>query len=186
MGAELSRPHLLALLAEVYGKVGQAEEGLTLLTEALAAIEKNGERYYEAELYRLKGQLVLQSGVRSPKSKQVSGKSKTNLKQVKTSPEFGVRSQKLRNVFRKRLKSRVSSKRSRWNCAQQRVLPASGNDKESNTKHATYYLRSTAGSLKGLTPPTCKRPRRCSKNWRGGKVRSYAPTGLCPVFRFPF
>ena len=31
-------------------------------------MNKTGERYYEAELYRLKGELVLQSGVRSPKS----------------------------------------------------------------------------------------------------------------------
>jgi predicted ATPase len=56
----LQRPHLLALLAEAYGKVGQPEEGLTLLTEALAQVEKTGERFYEAELYRLKGELTLQ------------------------------------------------------------------------------------------------------------------------------
>jgi predicted ATPase len=67
-GAELWRPSFLALLAETYGKVGQAEEGLPLLAEALAAIAKTGERYYEAELYRLKGELTLQSQVPSPKS----------------------------------------------------------------------------------------------------------------------
>ena len=50
----------LALLAEAYGKVGQAEEGLTVLTEALAAVDKTGERFYEAELYRLQGELTLQ------------------------------------------------------------------------------------------------------------------------------
>ena len=32
-------------------------------------MHKTGERYYEAELYRLKGELSLQSGVRSPRSK---------------------------------------------------------------------------------------------------------------------
>jgi predicted ATPase len=69
MGAELTRPHFLALLAEVYGKVGQAEVGLTLLTEALAAIDKNGERYYEAELYRLRGELTLKSNVQGTRSK---------------------------------------------------------------------------------------------------------------------
>lgn len=63
MGAELGRPHHLASLAESYGKVGQAEEGLSVLTEALAAVHKTGERFYEAELYRLKGELLLkQSG----------------------------------------------------------------------------------------------------------------------------
>ena len=54
------RPHFLALLAEAYGKVGQTEEGLSVLAEALALVDKTGERYYEAELYRLKGELTLQ------------------------------------------------------------------------------------------------------------------------------
>ncbi|HEV8717506.1 MAG TPA: hypothetical protein VGX03_32380, partial [Candidatus Binatia bacterium] len=46
---------------EAYGKAGQREEGLTTLTEALAKVDKTGERFYEAELYRLKGELSLQS-----------------------------------------------------------------------------------------------------------------------------
>ena len=54
-GQSVARPYYLALLAEAYGKVGQAEEGLTVLAEALAVVDKTGERYYEAELYRLKG-----------------------------------------------------------------------------------------------------------------------------------
>src|SRR5262249_25745569 len=59
-GAELVRPHCLALLAETYGKVGRVEEGLSVLAEALAAGEKTGEGVHEAELYRLKGHLTLQ------------------------------------------------------------------------------------------------------------------------------
>jgi predicted ATPase len=58
-GAALAQPHYLALLAEVYRKVEKPEEGLSALAEALAAVPKNGERWYEAELYRLKGELVL-------------------------------------------------------------------------------------------------------------------------------
>jgi predicted ATPase len=65
IGAELRRPYFLALLAEAYGKVGKVAEGLTLLAEALAAVDKNEERFYEAELYRLKGELTLQSRVQS-------------------------------------------------------------------------------------------------------------------------
>jgi class 3 adenylate cyclase/predicted ATPase len=64
-GAELGRSQYLALLAEVYGKAGQAEEGLAALAEALAVVDKNGERFYEAELYRLKGELTLQTSVQS-------------------------------------------------------------------------------------------------------------------------
>jgi predicted ATPase len=59
-GAELARPYHLALLAEAYGKGGQVEEGMHELVEALAIVGKAGERLWEAELYRLKGQLTLQ------------------------------------------------------------------------------------------------------------------------------
>ena len=60
IGAELMQSWILALLAEAYEKVGRAEEGLTLLAEALAVAHHNGEHLYEAELYRLKGELTLQ------------------------------------------------------------------------------------------------------------------------------
>ncbi len=59
-GAELARPYILALLAEAYGKGGQAEEGLSVLAEALAVVDKTGERCHEAELYRIKGELTRQ------------------------------------------------------------------------------------------------------------------------------
>jgi adenylate cyclase len=58
-GAEVDRPYYLALLAEGYGKAGQAEAGLPVLAEALAVVDAIEERYYEAELYRLKGELLL-------------------------------------------------------------------------------------------------------------------------------
>jgi class 3 adenylate cyclase/predicted ATPase len=64
IGAEIGRASGLAQLAEAYGKEGQAEEGLTVLAEALAVVDRNGERFYEAELYRLKGELTLPKGAR--------------------------------------------------------------------------------------------------------------------------
>jgi len=69
MGVEVYRPYYLALLAEANGKAGGVKEGFPLLTEALATVQKTGERFYEAELYRLKGALTLQSKVQGPKSK---------------------------------------------------------------------------------------------------------------------
>jgi TOMM system kinase/cyclase fusion protein len=66
---ELERPYYLALLAEAYGTVEQFEEGLSVLAEALAVVDKTGERSYEAELYQLKGILTLQSKVQGLKSK---------------------------------------------------------------------------------------------------------------------
>jgi predicted ATPase len=67
-GAEALRPYFLALLAEAKGNSGP-EEGLQLVDEALKVVEHTEERFYEAELYRLKGTLTLkQSEVRGPAS----------------------------------------------------------------------------------------------------------------------
>jgi predicted ATPase len=59
-GADVNRPWWLALLAEACGKAGKAEEGLTALAEALTAVHATANRVCEAELYRLKGELLLQ------------------------------------------------------------------------------------------------------------------------------
>ena len=67
-GAALATTRFAALLAEALEKVGQQEEGLDVLSAALAVVHNGGERDYEAELYRLRGELVLQSGVRRPAS----------------------------------------------------------------------------------------------------------------------
>jgi predicted ATPase len=58
-GAEALRPYYLALLAEASGKGGQVEEGLHLLAEALAVSTDTGECRWDAELHRLKGELLL-------------------------------------------------------------------------------------------------------------------------------
>jgi class 3 adenylate cyclase/dephospho-CoA kinase len=56
---EINRPTLLAWLVEGYQKEGRTEEGLSTLDEALAVVRHTEERWYEAELYRLKGELTL-------------------------------------------------------------------------------------------------------------------------------
>jgi len=81
MGTKIGEPYWLALLAEAYGKAGQFEEGLRVLDEALVTVEKSGERWWEAELYRLKGQLPLQAQT-SPG--QVKNKSKISHGQGET------------------------------------------------------------------------------------------------------
>ncbi len=53
-------PQYLCLLAESYGATGQVGEGLAALDEALALANQTPMRFYEAEVYRLKGQLLLQ------------------------------------------------------------------------------------------------------------------------------
>jgi predicted ATPase len=50
---------MLALLAEACQTAGQITEGLGAVDQALAIAHETGERYYEAELHRLKGELLL-------------------------------------------------------------------------------------------------------------------------------
>jgi predicted ATPase len=57
---EQMRLYFLALLADVQGTLGEPEAGLTVLSESLALVDKTGERWYEAELHRLQGALLLQ------------------------------------------------------------------------------------------------------------------------------
>jgi predicted ATPase len=59
VGQELPLSHHLALLAEAYRQGGQVEAGLQALAEAFAHLDNTGERYYEAELHRLKGEFLL-------------------------------------------------------------------------------------------------------------------------------
>lgn len=63
-GSQLIQPYFLALLAEAYGITGQPDIGLSMLHEALAMTKKSREHWYEAELYRLQGELLQQQEVR--------------------------------------------------------------------------------------------------------------------------
>jgi predicted ATPase len=60
-GAGLYQPYFLGVLAEVCAHAGQLDEGLRLVTEALEIMQQSGERWWEAELHRLRGELLLRS-----------------------------------------------------------------------------------------------------------------------------
>jgi predicted ATPase len=63
MRGEVQRPYRLALLAEAYGRIGQASEALRLLDEALALTRQFGGHFYQAELHRLTGEMWLMQDV---------------------------------------------------------------------------------------------------------------------------
>ena len=63
MGATRDRLEHLALLAEASAQVGQTTEGLEALTKALATLDQSDWRLWEAELHRLRGELLLQQTV---------------------------------------------------------------------------------------------------------------------------
>jgi predicted ATPase len=58
-GAEIKVPFYLGLLASAYAEAGQPAEALPLLAEALNRLERTGERWFEAELHRRKGEVLL-------------------------------------------------------------------------------------------------------------------------------
>ena len=62
-GTAAGMPGHLASLVEAYGQVGQVDEGINLLAEALALVGTTGERQMEAELHRLHGELLLRQAV---------------------------------------------------------------------------------------------------------------------------
>jgi len=68
-GASLLRPHFLALLAEALMKSRRNTEALRTLDEALEAADRTGEKSYQAELFRLKGELLLQQATRRSASR---------------------------------------------------------------------------------------------------------------------
>jgi predicted ATPase len=59
IGAEVLRPAFLSLIADAHGKAGQVEKAFGALDEAQALADKCHEQWWQAELYRLRGELIL-------------------------------------------------------------------------------------------------------------------------------
>ena len=59
MGAGMIQPWAMGLLAEAYGKAGRIADGKNLIDDALAIVGRTNQRWCEAELDRLRGELVL-------------------------------------------------------------------------------------------------------------------------------
>ena len=71
-GAGFLVPYFRSLLAEVHGRSGALNEGLDLLTDALNRVEETGERWFEAELHRMMGELML----RLPKADPIAAEAR--------------------------------------------------------------------------------------------------------------
>jgi adenylate cyclase len=66
IGAETNLPTFFAFLAEGHWRAGEREDGLRALADAMAHVDKSASLYYEAELYRMKGTLTIQTRVPDP------------------------------------------------------------------------------------------------------------------------
>jgi predicted ATPase len=61
-GIVMFSPEFLTYLIEAYERANQYEQGLAVVADTLAFAEATGERYWNAELHRLKGELLLAQG----------------------------------------------------------------------------------------------------------------------------
>ena len=61
-GAVIGLPYMMSLLAATLGRLERSDEGLSFLDDALAVVEKTEHRTWEAELHRLKGELLWNQG----------------------------------------------------------------------------------------------------------------------------
>ncbi|MFY9610465.1 MAG: protein kinase [Blastocatellia bacterium] len=62
IGTRQQHGYFLALLAEALNKAGRVEEGLATLKEAMEVAQQTYEPFYEAELYRLRGDALVKAG----------------------------------------------------------------------------------------------------------------------------
>ena len=173
---------ILARLAEAHSKVGQGEEGLNLLEEATVVMRKTEERQWEAELYRLKGELTLaQSSVQRlessvPTKQKSKGKSqKSKIPEPKSqipNPQSEAEACFLKAIEVAR-KQQAKSLELRAVMSLEPAVATAGQEDRSSQD---CYLRFTTGSPKALIRKTCKRRKRCLKSYRkeGGMRTSEA------------
>jgi predicted ATPase/class 3 adenylate cyclase len=92
-GAAVGQLHLLAMLAEVQGQLGQFEAGLATLAEAIRLVPDKGERFTEAELVRLKGELLRRQAATSGPTPEAEScfRQALHLAQARQSPALALR-----------------------------------------------------------------------------------------------
>ncbi|NOT56158.1 MAG: hypothetical protein HOP18_16280, partial [Deltaproteobacteria bacterium] len=86
-GAQTSQTLYLTMFAEIRGRREEFDKGLTLLDEAFAAARRTGEHFYEAEMYRVKGELLLQRANQKAKGKNQKAKMKTDPQPLSSAPQ---------------------------------------------------------------------------------------------------
>jgi predicted ATPase len=68
-GTGMFRPYWMGLLADAHRQADQVDEGLSQATRALAMVERSGERLWEPELHRVRGELLIHaSEANAPKA----------------------------------------------------------------------------------------------------------------------
>ena len=146
-------PSLYTLLAEVCDHLGHTENGLQALAEAYALVEQHEERWWEAEVCRLRGVLLL----RQPGTPQAEAE--TWLHQALDI----ARRQEAKSL---ELRAAMS-------------LVGCGSSRASARKRRSCWRRSMGGSRRALTPPISRKRRRYWRSW--GHKQACAPSAAATV-----
>ena len=78
----MGRASHLSLLAEAYARAGRFDEGLGVIEEAIAIMADTGERSNEAELYRLRGDLLRQQAGEKGRKVAIDTRAEQSLEQA--------------------------------------------------------------------------------------------------------
>jgi predicted ATPase len=147
-GAEVGRQWSLVMLAEAHGKVGQVEAGFQALDEATAIVRKTEQHNWEAELYRLRGELTLQEASQKAKDKSQKSKVETNPQSLTPNPQGEVE-QEAEGYFQKAIviarKQQAKSLELRATTSLARLWQQQGKQKEAHHMLSDIYGWFTEG-----------------------------------------
>jgi ATP/maltotriose-dependent transcriptional regulator MalT len=129
----LTRTYHLTWLAIGYGGTGQVDEGLETIAEALRLVDKNDERFYEAELYRVKGELLLNDERGMQNDERNTKEEERETLPIHRSSFIVLKRPK--PASSRLLPSPKSSKPNPSNCAPRSASLVSGSGKASNMQH---------------------------------------------------
>jgi predicted ATPase len=127
-GKEREVPLASALLAEAYQRAGQAAEGLAVLEGPLSRIARTGEGWMEAELHRVKGDLLMALPRRDPGDAE--------------------------ERFHRAIAIARQQNARMWELRRRPASPGCGAIRAEVPRRTTSSRQSTAGSPRALTPPT--------------------------------
>jgi class 3 adenylate cyclase/predicted ATPase len=141
-GAELWRPYHLCLLAEACTETGRLDDGISALTEALAAADEHENRSYEAEIHRLKGELLLRQNQLDMRTSQTRLLDSTSFRLAPNTSEAQGCFERAIEIARKQ---RAKSFELRATMSLVRLLAQQGHRDEAGTMLAEIYGWFTEG-----------------------------------------
>jgi predicted ATPase len=89
--AQVWLTHNLATLAEACATAGRIDEGLKAITDALKLLQQSGECFWEAEIYRVRGELLLKQNESNRDEAEASFKRAVHIARTQTAKSLELR-----------------------------------------------------------------------------------------------